>query len=200
METELEPVAPQESQAIVTIDSASFYPPDQFPDLESAVEGVSLTPKYFEFKTAGESIRAVFCGFSSMHSKNKDAQIPLAVLQTKEGFFVNAGANLVSQLQKLSPRTAVQITYNGTQKTGSGNNVKTFDVRLLTIGGEKPAPQKTTPPNATPENKNVNLRSEWAEVWQKAQKANVKLTPIAGDITDAQLRARIDAARKELEF
>lgn len=129
--TEIVPIAelPQSVQPV---------PPDEFPNLDETEPGMSLAPEYREFETEGETARALFIGFTSMNSKNQGKQIPVAVFQERDRIWVNAGANLVQQVATLKPRTAVQVTYKGKEKTGSGNNVKVFDVRLLVRKGSAP--------------------------------------------------------------
>ena len=129
------PDAPAGAAIAPVIDTTAIAPqvvdPETLPDLEAAEPGISLNPKYREFNEEGESVRAVFCGFTTMQSQNQAKAIPVAIFQTRTEVFVNAGANLVQQVKALKPQTAVQITYNGKEKTKSGNYVKTFDVRLL---------------------------------------------------------------------
>ena len=158
------PDAPTALQPV--IDTAAIAPqvvdPETLPDLEAAEPGISLNPKYREFNTDGESVRAVFCGFTTMQSQNQAKAIPVAIFQTKTEVFVNAGTNLVQQVKALKPQTAVQITYNGKEKTKSGNYVKKFDVRLL-ISPQPGAPK--APPAAA-----NGDRERW-EKFLKAQEA-----------------------------
>jgi len=148
------PPAPQTAIQPV-INTALIAPqvvnPDALPDLEAAEPGISLNPKYREFNDEGETVRAVFCGFTTMQSQNQEKQIPVAIFQTRTEVFVNAGANLVQQVKSLKPQTPVQITYTGKEKTKSGNYVKTFDVRLLVFGakpGNGGAPKGGNPQTA----------------------------------------------------
>lgn len=117
--------------------SLSFVNPADMPDLDNAEVGMSIEPKYVEFKTVGQSMRFIYNGVDQIKTKDRVTQelrpIPAVILQNKDGIFLNAGASLVQQMQKLQPGTAVQITYSGTERTGSGNNVNKFDVRVLNI-------------------------------------------------------------------
>lgn len=117
-------------------------PQDQIPDVDGMEEGSSLQAQYMEFLNAGEVLRGVFVGFSTMNSKKKDdggapIQIPVAHIQNKNGIFVNAGANLTSQLANCPVGTPVQITYKGKEKTGSGMEVKVFEVKMLVPRGSR---------------------------------------------------------------
>ena len=131
--------------------------PDQLPDLEAMEPGFSLQAQYIEFKAEGESFRGVLIGWTTMKSQQKDENgnvkdVDVAILQNKLGVFVNAGANLVSQLRNCPVGTAVQIIYSGEVKAKSGFNVKTFEVRLLNAPGSKPfvgAVPRTTPAAAS---------------------------------------------------
>ena len=153
--------------------SLAFLNPAEMPDLDNVEVGMSIEPKYLEFKTLGQSVRAVFNGITSISTRDRATQvlkpIPAVVLQTKEGIFLNAGASLVQQMGKLQPGTAIQITYSGTEKTGSGNNVNKFDVRLLGVPRVNlPAPQiaqSATPVDKKPKFKNTFLSTEY---WTKA--------------------------------
>lgn len=116
----------------------AFLNPEEMPDLEEAEVGINVQPEYFEFKQIGDSLRAVFNGITTIQTKDQMnpgeyKQIPAVVLQNRDGVKLNAGASLVSQFERLLPGTAVQISYKGTEKTKSGNNVKTYEVRLLNV-------------------------------------------------------------------
>ena len=118
--------------------SVAFLNPAEMPDLETAEVGFNIQPEYHEFVNAGDTLRAVFNGISHIMTKDQAhpgqyKQIPAVVLQNKDGVKLNAGASLVGQFERLIPGTAVQITYKGTEKTKSGNNVKTYEIRLLNV-------------------------------------------------------------------
>lgn len=156
----------------------SFLNPSEMPDLENADVGMSIEPKYLEFKSVGQAVRAIFNGVTSINTRDRVTQelkpIPAVVLQTKDGILLNAGASLVQQMQKLQPGTAVQITFSGTEKTGSGNNVNKFDVRLLDVPrvnmptvSNQPQLTHTNPAPAEkkPQFKNTFLSTQY---WTKA--------------------------------
>lgn len=107
--------------------------PDQFPDLDEMEESFALAAKYLEFEKAGESARGVFLGFTKMQNQ-KGEPIALANFQNRDGVWVNAGANLTYQLRDrgVPTGTPLKVTYQGKIKTKSGNEVKSFEVRLLT--------------------------------------------------------------------
>lgn len=116
----------------------AFINPDEMPDLESAEVGINIQPEYLEFQKEGESVRAVFNGIGKITTKDKlnpgqYKEIDAVVIQTKTGIKLNAGANLVSQFRNIRPGTAVQITYAGETRTKNGNDVKTYEVRLLNV-------------------------------------------------------------------
>ena len=101
------------------------------PDLDEMTPGFSLRMKYREFEQVGEVVRCLLIGMTSMVNQ-QGKEIPVAVFQNRREVFVNAGSNLVSQVQTLPLGTALEITYLGKEPTKSGNKVKTFEVRLLT--------------------------------------------------------------------
>lgn len=124
------------------LESLAFMSPNDIPDLsdENVTVGASLAPQYYQgFINPGDSVRAIFNGITITKSrKNVPAgqppkEIPTAVFQNKDGVFLHSGSSLVPQLQKCRPGTPVQITYTGTEKTASGNNVNKFEVRLLNV-------------------------------------------------------------------
>lgn len=129
----------------------AYVAPNEIPDLESAEVGFSLEAKYLKFSQPQQTVRAIFNGFTTIR-KNEGGEIkPMtaAVLQNKEGLFLNATSNILDQLSRIPAGTAIQITYIGDEKTASGYNVKKFDIRVLNIkttptftgasGTEKPA-------------------------------------------------------------
>lgn len=115
----------------------SFLSPSNLPDLsdDNVDVGVSIAPKYYEFLAAGEIVRAVYNGMTVITS-NKNGQrreIDTVVFQNKDGVFLNSGANLVQQLRGFPVGNPIQITYLGKEKTNSGNEVKRFEVRVLSV-------------------------------------------------------------------
>jgi hypothetical protein len=116
----------------------NFINPTDIPDLESAELGFNIQPESIEFKVEGETLRAVFNGFTTFKVKdkvNKGEYInrKTAVFQTKNGIKINMGANLIKQMELVPVGTAVQITYKGEQKTNSGNEVKIYEVMTLNV-------------------------------------------------------------------
>lgn len=103
--------------------------PRTFPDLDNAKVGIAIDPKYKQFKD-GESLRCIFCGFTLI----KKDELTAAVLQAKDGFYLNSGTSLVEQLKNLAPGTAVQVTYQGEKSLGGGKRVNLFQVNILDVG------------------------------------------------------------------
>lgn len=120
---------PQQNNIVVS--------PEDLPDLDSMEEGLPVQAQYMEFTAEGETERGILCGWSEMASKQGGHPIPVAMWQNARGIFANAGANLTQQLQRVNLGQAIQITFKGAVKTKSGNNCKTFEVRLLTPKGQK---------------------------------------------------------------
>ncbi len=129
-------VAPQQ------FDALQFMSPDDIPDLsdENVTVGTSLAPQYYEgFIKEGDSVRAIFNGMTYVKSRKNirpgdpPKEIETVVFQNKDGVFLHSGANLVSQLRGYPAGKPIQITFLGQEKTGSGNNINKFDVRVLNI-------------------------------------------------------------------
>lgn len=113
----------------------AYIAPAELPDLDEAEVGFSLEAKYLKFAASGQSVRAVFNGFTTIR-KNENGEIkPMtaAVLQNKDGLYLNATSNILDQLSRVPAGTAVQITYTGDEKTANGYNVKKFDIRVLNV-------------------------------------------------------------------
>lgn len=120
----------------------TFIAPDDLPDLsdEGVTVGVSLAPQYYEgFVKPGDKVRAVYNGMTIIHSKKNvrpgepAREIEAVVFQNRDGVFIHSGANLVSQLRGFPAGKPIQITYLGKEKTGTGNEVNKFEVRVLNI-------------------------------------------------------------------
>jgi hypothetical protein len=123
-------------------DGLAFMSPDDIPDLsDNAVTvGTSLAPQYYQgFVKAGDSLRAIYNGLTVIKSrKNIPAgapakEIETVVFQNRDGVFLHSGANLVSQLRGYPVGKPIQITFLGEEKTGSGNKINKFEVRVLNI-------------------------------------------------------------------
>ena len=132
-------LVPIQSQTVMVNEAPKLISPNDMPDLDKMDEGFKLAAKYMEFEEKGQSMRGVFVGFTKMKSQNGDKLVDVANFQTKDGVWVNAGANLVYQFKDrgIPQGTPLQVTYLGKAETKSGNKVKTFEVRLLNA---KPAP------------------------------------------------------------
>ena len=120
----------------------SFVAPEDLPDLsdDAVTVGYSLAPQYYEgFVKAGDKLRAVYNGITFTKSRKNvkpgdpPKEIETVVFQNKDGVFLHSGANLVSQLRGFPSGKAIQITFMGSEKTSSGNEINKFDVRVLNI-------------------------------------------------------------------
>lgn len=120
--------------------SIAYIDPTQVPDLDDYNEGMNIAPQYWEVENKGETKRGVLIGWSVLNGQN--GVVPMAVLQNREGIWTSAGTNLVQQLRNLSIGTPVVVTYDGKEKTGKGNMVKKFTVKML-----NPKPAAPTPVN-----------------------------------------------------
>lgn len=110
--------------------SLSFMNPADIPDLDKMEAGTSLRMEYREFNEPGEKVRCIFVGMTKMPGQR--GPIDAAVFQTKLKGFINAGANLISQVKMLKPGTPIEIEFDGKERTAGGNQVKVFSVRVLT--------------------------------------------------------------------
>ena len=120
----------------------SFMAPEDIPDLsdEAATPGFSLAPQYYEgFIKPGDKVRAIYNGMTVIKSNknvkpgNPPKEIETIVFQNRDGVFLHSGANLVSQLRSFPAGKPIQITYTGKEKTGSGNEINKFEVRVLNM-------------------------------------------------------------------
>ena len=118
----------------------AFMSPEDIPDLTTATAGSSLAPQYYQgFVKAGDSIRAIYNGMTIIKSRKNIAagapakEIETVVFQNRDGVFLHSGANLVSQLRGYPVGKPIQITFIGEEKTGSGNRINKFEVRVLNI-------------------------------------------------------------------
>lgn len=119
-----------------------FLSPDDIPDMseEAATPGVSLAPQYYEgFVKAGDVVRAVYNGMTIIKSRKNikpgdpAKEIETVVFQNRDGVFLHSGANLISQLRGFPAGKPIQITFLGKEKTGSGNEINKFEVRVLNL-------------------------------------------------------------------
>jgi hypothetical protein len=118
----------------------AFMSPDDIPDLNTATVGTSLAPQYYQgFVKAGDSLRAIYNGMTIIKSRKNIApgapakEIETVVFQNRDGVFLHSGANLVSQLRGYPVGKPIQITFIGEEKTGSGNKINKFEVRVLNV-------------------------------------------------------------------
>ena len=119
-----------------------FISPDDIPDLsdEGVTIGASLAPQYYEgFIKPGDSVRAIYNGMTIIKSRKNikpgdpAKEIETVVFQNKDGVFLHSGANLISQLRGFPAGKPIQITFVGKEKTGSGNEINKFEVRVLNV-------------------------------------------------------------------
>jgi hypothetical protein len=129
-DTQMAVVDAPATEVEITQTTVNFIPVEDIPDMETMNPGVSLRMTYMEFEQVGTKVRCVYVGMTTMPN-GKGKMIPAAVFQTRERAFVNAGANLLSQVRVVPIGTAIEIEYTGKEKTQSGNNVKVFEVRVL---------------------------------------------------------------------
>ena len=136
---------PEQAKDLVAIEQAptiDFMAYDEIPDMDAMAEGMNLAPQYWEADETGDSKRVVLIGWSSINSQ-QGGKTPAAVLQNKQGIWLIAGTNLVQQLQNVSYRTPLQITYTGKEKTERGFQVKKFTVKMLDPKPVPPVPDMT---------------------------------------------------------
>lgn len=119
-----------------------FFSPDDIPDMsdEAVSVGTSLAPQYYQgFIKAGDAVRAVYNGITVIHSRKNvklgdpAKEIETIVFQNRDGVFLHSGANLVQQLRGFPNGKPIQITFLGEEKTGSGNKINKFEVRVLNV-------------------------------------------------------------------
>jgi hypothetical protein len=129
-------VTPKQFEAL------QFMTPEDIPDLsdENVTVGTSLAPQYYEgFVKEGDFVRAIFNGMTVVKTRKNikpgdpAKESETVVFQNKDGVFLHSGANLVSQLRGYPAGKPIQITFLGQEKTGSGNNINKFDVRVLNV-------------------------------------------------------------------
>ena len=130
------PLMVQEAQD----ESLVYASPDILEAIENAEVGTSLSQAYYEFNTPGETLRALYCGKSTITKRSNGEMntLPAVVFQTRSGVFKNSSADLVEKLSPLTPGTPVQIRYTGETTTGRGNQFKVFEVNLLSVSNPNP--------------------------------------------------------------
>lgn len=102
--------------------------------VKRASKGVNIAPKYIEFTNVGESIRGFYIGKSHVEKVegNTVKKIPVVLIATENGVMMNGGMSLVDTITKFCRvGEAIEITYTGQKKTGSGGYLKTYSVTPL---------------------------------------------------------------------
>lgn len=178
----------------------AFVNPADLPDLDSAETGMMLEKKYYEFKDAGQVVRAVYNGMQTITSKKNDEekQVPAIVFQNKEGVFLNSGASLVDQFASIPPGTPVEIKYMGKEKTKSGNQVNKFEVRLLNVKVNSTIVTQTPKAEAKPEFKPAARKDSITAYWMKINELG--WTNLDGQNHLAEFKGDFDAALAALIF
>lgn len=101
-------------------------------DLAKKKPSLSLTQKYFEFAKIGEKTRGIFYGLTTITVKDKESEdlreIKAAQWISNKQVYINGGANLVSQLEKLNLPKGAAIEIEYTEKSGQ---VKIYSISLL---------------------------------------------------------------------
>ena len=106
----------------------------QLDALENARPVVKLNSTYFQFTQAGQSLRGIFQGFSTITKNAPEGVKEIRVVQilTREhGMTLHGGVSIFQHFENMAVGTPIELCYDGTQKTKSGHNVKTFSVSLL---------------------------------------------------------------------
>jgi len=139
MNQELDVVAIRDVET-PTIDAAAFD------KLETMPEGFNATAEYLKFEKPGDMRRVFWTGWTTMPSKQIDAQtgkpkeIDAGVFLWRESpqngpkRVIHAGSNLVLQLKSIGHHghpVPLQITFKGKQKANTGNSFDAFDVVVL---------------------------------------------------------------------
>jgi len=100
--------------------------------LEKKKPSLSLTQKYFEFAKVGEKTRGIFFGLTTINVKDKESEdlreIKAVQWISDKQVYINGGANLVSQVEKLNLPKGTAIEVEFTEKSG---NVKIYSISLL---------------------------------------------------------------------
>jgi hypothetical protein len=96
---------------------------------------ISISSKYYEFCTPGESVRGVFLGTTTIKKKNTESgeTVDLECIQWlgEDGcLYLNAGTALVSTFRQFLPPKGcpIEITYQAKKE-----RTKIYDVRVLSV-------------------------------------------------------------------
>lgn len=105
---------------------------EQLAGLKEMQAGPPLSPKYRTFEV-GEGFRGIFLGFKTISTEKVDALEAAGWMEEDQNVYINAGANLVKQLQEhaIEPGTAISVELTGKEKTKAGHNVFIYDIRKL---------------------------------------------------------------------
>jgi hypothetical protein len=103
--------------------------------LETVKATPNIAPKYIEFNVPGQKIRGFYLGNSKVEKKENDETkvIPVILLATAKGVFMNGGVSLVDTMTKFCRvGEAVEIEFIGLKKVSKGN-LKEYAVRPLVL-------------------------------------------------------------------
>lgn len=93
---------------------------------------LSLTQKYFEFAKIGEKTRGIFYGLTTITVKDQASddlrEIKAVQWISDKQVYINGGANLVSQIERLNLQKGAALEIEYTEKSG---NVKVYSISLL---------------------------------------------------------------------
>lgn len=100
--------------------------------LKAKKPSLSLTQKYFEFAKIGEKTRGIFYGLTTITVKDQASddlrEIKAVQWISDKQVYINGGANLVSQIERLNLQKGAALEIEYTEKSG---NVKVYSISLL---------------------------------------------------------------------
>jgi hypothetical protein len=103
--------------------------------IEKATAQPNVAPKYFEFNVVGQKLRGFYLGKTHVE-KNENGKvkvIPVVVILTQDGAFMNGGVSLVDTISKFCRvGEAIEVEYLGDKKVTNGK-MKEYAVRPLKI-------------------------------------------------------------------
>jgi hypothetical protein len=116
-------------------------------NIDTYEDGMNFTPRYKEFDKSDEGVeyRIVFMGKKIIEKADKGELKKIqcvAWLQRENGCvnaYMNGGTILVDAFEGATIGEAYKIIYQGTKKTGSGFNVKDFQLISLRIPKQLPS-------------------------------------------------------------
>jgi hypothetical protein len=132
--TDLAHAAPQDSHVATTVitPEAMAQILEQSTELEKKEVVVTMTAEYIELEKPSESFRGVFIGFQPFTPTDKNTgeirNLKAARFVINKQVFINAGAVLVSELERAAvpAGTPLEVTYD--RKEG---NTKIYSIALL---------------------------------------------------------------------